>query len=373
MIGIEVIPDVVGMPSRRSGRVSDRDRVMPVKLFGHMGLRVSALCLGTMTFGEGRAWGADKSASRAVFERFVERGGNFIDTANNYMYGASEEFIGEFVAGRRERFVLGTKYSLTMHPDDPNGGGNHRKSLVQNLEESLRRLRTDYVDVYWLHAWDFLTPVDEIMRALDDVVRAGKVLYLGISDAPAWIVSYANAIARQRGWTEFSGLQPEYNLARRDAERDLLPMARAFDMTVTPWSPLANGLLTGKYNNRSEVDGRLAPGRSRNRLTERGLAIADAVVSVADEIGRTPAQVALAWLLHQPGSVIPLIGARRVEQLDDNLGCLDVELSAEQLERLDKPGRIDLGFPHDLITSPALLDQVHGSTYFRLAAAPRWG
>lgn len=347
---------------------------MPLTLFGHTGLRVSALCLGAMTFGQERAWGADKSASRAVFERFVGRGGNFVDTANNYMNGASEEFLGEFIAGRRDQFVLGTKYSLTLRPDDPNGGGNHRKSLMQNLEASLRRLRTDYIDVYWLHAWDFFTPVEEIMRALDDVVRAGKVLYLGISDTPAWIIAHANALAQERGWTPFSGLQPEYSLAQRDAERDLLPMARAFDMTITPWSPLANGLLTGKYNNRPDADGRLTPGRSRNRVTERGLAIADVVMSVAAGIGRTPAQIALAWLLHQPGSIVPLIGARRVEQVDDNLGCLDVELDAEQLERLDEASRVDKGFPHDFIASAAILDQVHGNTHSRLAAQqPRWG
>jgi aryl-alcohol dehydrogenase-like predicted oxidoreductase len=353
--------------------MSDHGQMMPLRLFGNTGLRVSALCLGAMTFGEQRAWGAGKSASRAVFERFAERGGNFIDTANNYMNGTSEEFLGEFLAGRREQFVLGTKYSLTLHPDDPNGGGNHRKSLVRNLEESLRRLRTDYIDVYWLHAWDFFTPVEEIMRALDDMVRAGKILYLGISDTPAWIVAYANAIAAERGWTGFSGLQPEYSLAQRDAERDLLPMARAFGMTVTPWSPLAGGLLTGKYNDRPDSEGRLAPGQSRDQVTERGLAIAGAVASVAGDIGRTTAQVALAWLLHQPGSVIPLIGARRVEQLDDNLGCLDIELTAGQLERLDQASRIDLGFPHDFIASPAILDQVHGNTYPRLAARPRWG
>ena len=349
------------------------DRALPLKLFGRTGLRVSALCLGTMTFGEYRAWGAGKSASRAVFERFAERGGNFIDTANNYMNGTSEEFLGEFLAGRREQFVLGTKYSLTLHPDDPNGGGNHRKSLVRNLEESLRRLRTDYIDVYWLHAWDFLTPVEEIMRALDDTVRAGKVLYLGISDTPAWIVAYANAIAEQRGWTGFAGLQPEYSLARRDAERDLLPMARALNMTVTPWSPLAGGLLTGKYNNHPGSGGRLAPGRSRSQVSGQGLAVADAVMSVASDIGCTPAQVALAWLAHQPGSVIPIIGARHVEQLDDNLGCLDIELTAGHLERLDKASRIDLGSPHDFIASTAILDQVHGNTYPRLAARPRWG
>lgn len=349
------------------------NQAMPLTLFGHTGLRVSTLCLGTMTFGEARAWGADKSASRAVFERFVECGGNFIDTANNYMNGASEEFIGEFIAGQREQFVIGTKYSLTLHPDDPNGGGNHRKSLVQNLEASLRRLRTDYVDVYWLHAWDFLTPVEEIMRGLDDTVRAGKVLYLGISDTPAWIISYANAIAQERGLTPFSGVQPEYSLVQRDAERDLLPMARALDMSITPWSPLANGLLTGKYNDGATVDGRLLPGRSRNQITDRGLAIAEVVASVAVEIGCTPAQVALRWLLQQPGSIIPIIGARHMGQLNENLGCLDIELTAEQLERLDQAGRVDLGFPHDFIASSAILDQVHGNTYRRLAGHLRWG
>jgi aryl-alcohol dehydrogenase-like predicted oxidoreductase len=211
------------------------------------------------------------------------------------------------------------------------------------------------------------------MRALDDAVRAGKILYLGISDTPAWITAYANAIAAQRGWTEFSGLQPEYNLVKRDAERDLLPMARALGMTVTPWSPLANGLLTGKYNNDPGSDGRLAPGRSRSQVTERGLAIADVAVSVADELGATAAQVALAWLIHQPGSVIPIIGARRVQQLEENLGCLDIELGAGQLERLDKASRIDLGFPHDFIASSAISDQIHGNTYPRLSARTRWG
>ncbi len=357
----------------KGAAVSNSDREMPLRLFGHTGLRVSALCLGTMTFGEARAWGADKSTSRAVFERFVERGGNFVDTANNYMNGASEEFLGEFITGRRDQFVIGTKYSLTLHPDDPNGGGNHRKSLVRNLEASLRRLRTDYVDVYWLHAWDFLTPVEEIMRALDDVVRAGKVLYLGISDAPAWIIAQANAIAHERGWTAFAGLQPEYNLLQRDAERDLLPMARAFDMTITPWSPLANGLLTGKYNDRANADGRLTTGRSRNRVTERGLAIAEAVRNVAAELGHTPAQIALAWLLHQPGSVIPLIGARHVDQLEDNLGCLDIRFTDDELRRLDDAGAPELGFPHDFIASSAILDQIHGLTYPRLAGQARRG
>jgi aryl-alcohol dehydrogenase-like predicted oxidoreductase len=351
--------------------MSGRGRLLPLTLFGPTGLRVSALCLGTMTFGQARAWGADRSGSRAVFERFAERGGNFIDTANNYMNGASEQFLGEFIAGRRDQFVLGTKYSLTLCPDDPNGGGNHRKSLVSNLEASLRRLRTDYIDVYWLHAWDFLTPVEEIMRALDDVVRAGKVLYLGLSDAPAWIVASANTIAQHRGWTTFAGLQPEYNLAQRDAERDLLPMARAFGMTVTPWSPLANGILTGKYNDAPKPDGRLAPGRSRNHVTADGLAMADVVASVAADIGRTPAQVALAWLLHQPGSIIPIIGARRVEQLDENLGCLDVDLGADHLARLTDAGQFHLGFPHDFIASPAILDQVHGRTYPRLTVRSR--
>ncbi len=337
-------------------------------LLGSSGLRVSALCLGTMTFGQEWGWGADKAASRSIFTRFVERGGNFIDTANTYTNGTSETWLGEFIHDDRDRFVVGTKYSLSTRADDPNAGGNHRKSLVRALEGSLRRLRTDYVDVYWLHVWDSLTPVDEVLRALDDVVRAGKVLYVGISDVPAWIVSYATAVAELRGWSSFVGLQAEYSLARRDAERDLLPMADALGLTLMAWSPLANGLLTGKYNRDVAGEARMADASpSRNRPTDRGLAIASAVLALAAEIGCTPSQLALAWLRHQAGSIIPILGARRVEQLEDNLGCLSVHLADGALRRLDDVSHIELGFPHDFLRAGFTKAMLHGDT----STAPR--
>jgi aryl-alcohol dehydrogenase-like predicted oxidoreductase len=345
---------------------------LPYTLLGTSGLRVSALCLGTMTFGEEWGWGADKTTSASIFSRFAERGGNFIDTANTYTNGTSESWVGEFIHAERERFVVGTKYSLTTRPDDPNAGGNHRKNLVQSLEASLRNLRTDYVDVYWLHIWDFLTPAEEVMRALDDVVRAGKVLCVGVSDTPAWVISYANAVSELRGWSSFIGLQAEYNLIRRDAERDLLPMARSFGMTLMPWSPLANGMLTGKYNDGAAPGGRMAADSpSRNRPTERGREVARAVVAMAKEIGCSPSQLALAWLVHQPGSVVPIVGCRRVDQLDDNLGCLAVELTDAQLGRLDDISRFEPGFPHDFLTAAFTRTMVYESLADRIDAGSR--
>jgi aryl-alcohol dehydrogenase-like predicted oxidoreductase len=326
------------------------------------GLRVSTLCLGTMTFGQEWGWGADKQTSRAIFRRFVEAGGNFIDTANNYTGGTSEKWVGEFVAGSREQFVLGTKYSLSTNPDDPNAGGNHRKNLVQALDASLRRLGTDYIDIYWLHVWDSLTPVEEVMRALDDVVRAGKVLYVGISNTPAWIISHANALADLRGWSSFAGVQAEYSLARRDAERDLLPMARALAMSFLAWSPLSNGLLTGKYNGTSASGARMATNSSsRNRPTERGLVIAKAVADAARELGCTPSQLALAWL-YRKRQVIPILGCRTVDQLADNLGCVGVEIPDAVSARLEEATRIDLGFPHDFLSAGFTARMLHGNT-----------
>ena len=232
---------------------------MRYKLLGRSGLRVSEMALGTMTFGEEWGWGASKEESRKVFDAYAAAGGNFIDTANNYTGGTSERFVGEFIAAEREHFVLATKYTLNMRNGDPNFSGNHRKNMLQALEASLRRLNTEYIDLYWLHAWDFMTPVEEVMRAFDDMVRQGKVLYIGISDTPAWVVSMANTLADLRGWTRFTGLQIRYNLTDRAAERDLLPMARALDIAVTPWSILGAGVLTGKYNAGSAgVQGRAA-------------------------------------------------------------------------------------------------------------------
>ena len=337
---------------------------MRYKLLGKSGLRVSELCLGAMTFGDEWGWGASKDESREMYETFLEAGGNFIDTANVYTEGSSESFLGEFMADHRDRVVLATKYTLSGPLQEPNSGGNHRKSMVQAVEASLKRLKTEYIDLYWLHAWDFLTPVDEIMRAFDDLVRQGKVIYIGISDAPAWIVSRANTMAELRGWTAFVGLQVEYSLIERTPERELLPMARELDLGVTAWSPLAGGLLTGKYSRQGgkgetrRLDHPMLQGLSD--IDERKLAIAEAVQSVAQDSGSTQAQVALAWLRQQPGVIIPIIGARTASQLKDNLGCLDLTLNRKHLERLDEASRIELGFPHDFFKSDLVRQLVYG-------------
>jgi aryl-alcohol dehydrogenase-like predicted oxidoreductase len=341
---------------------------MRYKLLGKSGLRVSELCLGTMTFGEDWGWGASKDESYQIFDAFVAAGGNFIDTANGYTDGTSEKIVGELVAKDRERFVIATKYSFPLrmndHKNDPNASGNHRKNLVQSLEGSLKRLNVDYIDLFWLHAWDFTTPVEEVMRSLDDLVRQGKILYIGISDTPAWIVAQANTIAQYQGWTQFVALQVEYNLIQRTPERDLLPMAKALDLAVTPWSPLAGGVLSGKYNKSLEQSeqGRLS-NSAWGVISERNLAIAEVVVQVAAEIGASPAQVALAWLRVQSGVIIPIIGARKFSQFQDNLASLDVQLSPVQLQRLDEVSRIELGFPHDFLQNDMIRDRLFGGTF----------
>ena len=339
---------------------------MEYVLFGRTGLRVSELCLGTMTFGKDWGWGASDEEARQIFDAFAEAGGTFIDTANYYTGGQSERLVGEFVHDERERWVIGTKYSLSMRPDDPNGGGNSRKSLVQSVEASLKRLQTDYVDVLWLHAWDFLTPPEEILRALDDLVRAGKALYVGVSDTPAWRVAQMNAIAELRGWSAFAGLQVQYNLAERDVERDLVPMANAFGMAVTAWSPLNAGLLTGKYtahDGGAPDEGRKAAGIGN--FSETKLDVARALDRVADDVGRSPSQVALAWLRQQAGTVIPIVGARKVDQVRENLACLDLTLSEDQMHALDEASAPDLGFPHDFLASKGVRTLVHGQTTVR--------
>jgi aryl-alcohol dehydrogenase-like predicted oxidoreductase len=322
---------------------------MRYKLLGHSGLRVSELCLGTMTFGEDWGWGGSYDESRKMFDAFAEAGGNFIDTANLYTNGTSEKFVGEFVQRDREKWVVATKYSLNMGNAGMNAVGNHRKNMVQAVEASLKRLNLDYIDLLWLHAWDFTTPVEEVMRSFDDLVHQGKLLYIGISDAPAWIIAQANTIAHFRGWTPFIGLQIEYSLVERTPERDLLPMANAFDIGVTAWSPLGAGILTGKYNQPEPADGRLSNPNTSRPVTEKQLAIAQAVVDIAKEIGKTPAQVALNWLRQQPVSVIPIIGSRKLSQLQDNMDCLTFQLTPEQLQRLKDVSAIELGFPHDFL------------------------
>lgn len=323
---------------------------MRYKLLGNSGLRVSELCLGTMTFGSDEAWCADKAQSMAMFNAFAEAGGNFIDTADIYTHGESEKLVGEFVASDRERFVVATKYSNAFPgAGDANAAGNQRKNLVQSLDASLKRMKLDYIDVYWMHNWDFTTPIDEAMRTLDDAVRAGKILYIGLSDAPAWVCARANAIAELRGWTQFVSMQLEYSLTERGIEREHFPFCRETDLAITAWSPLASGILSGKYTRGGDNIKRLdtIPFHDQNDKT---LEIARVVDSVADELGTSSAQVALAWV-RQRGT-IPILGARTLEQLQDNLASLNLVLSEAQLAQLEAVSAIAYGHPYDFFDKP---------------------
>ncbi|MFJ7217380.1 aldo/keto reductase [Amycolatopsis sp. NPDC098790] len=330
------------------------------RLLGRSGLRVSPLALGTATFGTEWGWGAEKEEARKLFDTYIDRGGNFIDTANTYTDGSSERLLGEFARDHRESLVLATKYTTLRRPGDPNSSGAHRKSLVASVDASLRRLGTDYIDVLSLHVWDFTTPVEEILRGLDDLVGRGKVLYVGISNAPAWEISRMQAIADLRGWTPLVALQVEYNLINRAAERDLIPMARTMGLGVTPYSPLAGGLLTGKYRADAGSSARESFNAGLGMVTDRNLAIADVVKKVAEEQGRKPAQIGLAWLLRNPGVTAPIIGARTPAQLEDNLGALEVELTEAQVSRLEEASTINLGYPHDLLAGDHIQKVMRG-------------
>lgn len=326
------------------------------RLLGRSGLRVSPLALGTATFGNEWGWAADPDDARRLFDTYVERGGNFVDTASGY--GGSERMLGEFTRDRRESLVLATKYTTLRRPGDPNSGGAHRKNLFASVEASLRRLDTDYLDLLLLHVWDFTTPVEEILRGLDDLVRQGKVLYVGMSNTPAWEISRMQAIADLRGWSPLVSLQIEYSLINRGGERDLMPMARTMGLGVTPYSPLGGGVLSGKYsradltaaNPDSAESTRKSFNAGLGMVTERTLDIADVVREVAEEVGHTPAQVALAWTLRNPAVTAPVIGARTHEQLVGNLDALEVDFTAGQLARLDEVSAIDLGYPHDVLS-----------------------
>ena len=341
---------------------------MNYRLLGHSGLRVSEICLGTMTFGEDWGWGASRDDSQKLYEIFREAGGNFIDTANVYTNGASELLLGEFMHGQRESVVLATKYTNAPSGTDPNAAGNHRKSMMQAVEASLRRLKTDYIDLYWMHIWDRVTPVDEVMRAFDDLVRQGKVLYIGVSDAAAWWISRANTIAELRGWTSFVGLQIEYSLLERTPERELLPMAQALGLTVTAWSPLASGLLTGKYRiGESGVQSEDGKSRMDNpelqqfmQDRERTTRVIAVLKEVAANAELSPAEVALAWLRHRGQPIIPIVGARKIEQLQANLRIVDIRLPAVEVQRLDEASKIELGFPHDFLGKPMVRAFTYG-------------
>lgn len=343
---------------------------------GRSGLRVSPLALGAATFGNEWGWGAEQDEARKLFDLYVERGGNFIDTAVTYTNGTSERMLGEFARNRRDSLVLATKYTTLRRPGDPNSGGASRKSLFGAVETSLRQLNTDYIDLLYLHVWDSTTPVEEILRGLDDLVRQGKVLYVAISNTPAWQISRMQTIADLRGWSPLVALQLEYNLVERTGERDLLPMAQELGLGTVLWSPLAGGVLTGKYSrqdltaspsgeSRSEGESDSDSARKNFNLalggvTERNLAIVDVVKEIADEVGRTPAQVGLAWTLQNPGVTAPIIGARTAEQLRENLGSLEVDLTPAQLTRLDEVSAIDLGFPHAMLATDHIRVQTRG-------------
>ena len=338
------------------------------RLLGRSGLRVSPLALGALTFGNDWGWGSERDEARQIFDAYLDRGGNFIDTANQYTNGTSERLVGEFANGLRDRLVIATKYSLSTRPGDPNSGGNHRKSMVQAVEASLRRLNTDYIDLYYLHAWDGTTAVDEVMRAMDDLVRAGKVLYVAISDVPAWQVARMQTMADLRGWSPLVALQIEYSLIERTVERDLIPMAAELGLGVIPWSPLAGGVLAGKYN-RADLDrgGGSAEAMSRKSmaaangaLSERGLAIADVVKKVAADIGATPSQVALAWTMRNPAVTAPIIGARTPAHLVDNLGALEVRIPDDALASLAEASAIEFGFPHEFLARPTTRNNIFG-------------
>jgi aryl-alcohol dehydrogenase-like predicted oxidoreductase len=344
---------------------------MRYRLLGKSGLRVSELCLGTMTFGEDWGWGASREESRKVYDAFLEAGGNFIDTANVYTNGTSERLLGEFMHGHREGIVLATKYTNAAPGTDPNAAGNQRKSMVQALEASLKRLKTDYIDLYWLHIWDQITPIDEVMRAFDDLVRQGKILYAGVSDMPAWVVAKANTLAALRGWTPFVGLQIEYSLIERTPEGELLPMAADLGLGVTAWSPLAGGMLTGKQLEAGGAkDSRQSdPGFKQFMASDaRKQAIAREVVALARQCGHSPAQVALAWLRQRATPVLPIIGARKLAQVKDNLACVDIRLEPALVQRLDTVSRIEMGFPHHFFANEMVRSLSYGGMWDRIDA-----
>ncbi|HSV81132.1 MAG TPA: aldo/keto reductase [Ramlibacter sp.] len=330
-------------------------------MFGRSGLRVSELCLGAMVFGDPRTLGAPADESRAIFDAFAEAGGTFIDTADHYADGASEALVGDFIAAERDRFVVSTKWSVSRHLGIQ-CSGNGRRNMMRAVEASLRRLKTDRIDLYSLHVWDYATPVEEVMRGLDDLVRSGKVLYVGISDAPAWEISRANMLADLRGWSAFAGLQIEYNLAARTPERDLLPMARALGLGVSAWSPLAGGALSGKYNTGG------ASGRRGGALPPEVLRIAREVEAVAQERDIAPSHVALAWVRQQGGRqpIVAIVGARTCAQLRDNLRSVAVTLDEDALRRLDEASRIELGFPHDFLRTDYVRTLLHGGEADRM-------
>ena len=347
---------------------------------GRSGLRVSPFCLGAMTFGEDLGWGSSVADSERILDRFLAMGGNFIDTANAYTRGHSEKIIGDHIGrhpSKRDRVVIATKFLSNLYRGDPNGGGANRKTVVEQCEQSLRRLQTDYIDLYWMHCWDQYTPIDETMRALDDLVKAGKVRYVGFSDTPAWKVAQAQVMADLRGWSKLVALQIEYSLLERTVEGELVPMARELGLGVTPWSPLKSGALSGKYKRADK--GKHKPDRQGFILgalgDDRTYDVVEAAEGIARELDTTTARVALAWVQAQPGVASTIIGARTMAQLEDNVQALDVKLAPEHLKKLSEISKPKLNFPGDFLQMAGGFGYggttINGSAYQPFPNAPK--
>jgi aryl-alcohol dehydrogenase-like predicted oxidoreductase len=321
---------------------------------GRSGLRVSPMCLGTMTFGEDWGWGSSPEESKSILDHYMGQGGNFLDTANAYTRGHSEKIIGDHVGrhpSRRQRMVIATKFFGNLYLGDPNGGGTHRKALIAACEQSLRRLQTDYIDLYWMHCWDKFTPIEESMRAMDDLVTQGKVRYIGFSDTPAWKVAQAQVLAQARDWTPLIALQIEYSLLERTVEGELIPMAQELGLGVTPWSPLKGGALSGKYTRQNAGSAQGARGAMvAGALDEKTYRIIDELTKIARQLETTPARVALAWVQSRQGVSSTIIGARTLKQLEDNLGALTVRLGSEHIAALDSLSTPTLGFPMAMLS-----------------------
>lgn len=324
---------------------------------GNSGLRVSPLALGTMTFGEDLGWGSSVKEAESILDYYLEMGGNFLDTANGYTKGHSEKIIGDHVshnAAKRDRLVIATKFATNLYPGDPNGGGASRKTIIESCHQSLRRLRTDYIDLYWMHHWDSNTPLEETMVTLHELVKSGKVRYIGVSDTPAWVATKAQMIAKSQGWTPFIATQIEYSLAERSGEAELIPMANDLRMAVLPWAPLAAGRISGKYNRTN--GGQATVGRGylmSSRVTEKHLQIVDVLTEIAIETESTIPRVALSWLNNRAGITCPIMGARLLSQLKDNILSLPLVLSEEQTTRLDELTKSQLPFPMPFLNSNA--------------------
>jgi len=347
---------------------------------GRSGLRVSPLSLGTMTFGTEWGWGSEEPQAREIFDRYTEQGGNFVDTANLYTQGKSEQMVGKFIADKklRDRIVLATKFTFNTEPGNPNSGGNGRKNIYQSLEASLRRLQTDYIDLYWLHAWDTVTPVEEVLATMNDLVRDGKIRYYGFSDTPAWYVARAQTLAEKEGKERLIALQLEYSLVERNIEREHIPVAQELGIALCPWSPLAGGFLTGKYTregNSGKGVGRLETTKASgnpafNKFSERNWRISDALVAVAKQINKSPAQVALKWVITQPGVTSTIIGATKISQLNDNLQAAEISIPPDLRKRLDETSALEAVHPY-IFFSGNIQDMVTGGTSVRTWAPVR--